>query len=223
MKKMNKTGVKIYHCAVHYVQLRHELFESGMGTLCGTTAKIHVKDGLVPKFLRARSVPYMMQGKIEREVERMQMENILEAVKFSEWATPIVPVMKLMELRICGDYKVMVNRESHVEQYPIPMLEDIGLLVKLGKRNLFSKLDMSHAYNQMMLDEESQNILTINTHKGLFRSNLWHFLMAFLRHLLFFGGRWSLVSHIPGVCYLDNILITGKTEVEHLDILHQVL
>ena len=72
-------------------------------------------------------------------------------------------------VRICGDYKVTVNRESQVEQYPIPRLEN--LLVKLGKGNLFSKLDMSHAYNQMMLDEESQNILALNTHKGLF--NEW--------------------------------------------------
>ena len=55
----------------------------------------------------------------------MQRENIIEAVKFSEWATPVVPVLKPDgTVRICGDYKVTVNQESRLEQYPIPRLED---------------------------------------------------------------------------------------------------
>ena len=72
-----------------------------------------------------------------------------------------------MVVRICGDYKVTVNQESKTEQYPRPRLED--LLVKLGGGKIFSRLDMSHTYNQLVLDEESQNILTLNTRKGLFK------------------------------------------------------
>jgi len=97
----------------------------------------------------------------------MQQENIIEAVRFSERATPIVPVVKPDgSVRLCGDYKV-VNQASQVEQYPIPRLED--LLVKLGAGQKFSKLDMSHAYNQIVLDSESQKVLTLNTHKGLLK------------------------------------------------------
>ena len=75
----------------------------------------------------------------------MQQENIVEAVRFSEWATPIVPVGKPDgSVRLCGDYKVTVNQASQVEQYPIPRLED--LLVKVGGGQKFLKLDISHAY-----------------------------------------------------------------------------
>ena len=34
---------------------------------------------------------------------------------------------------------------------------------------MFSKTDLSHAYQQVELDEDSQKYLTTNTHKGLCR------------------------------------------------------
>jgi hypothetical protein len=220
-ERNTKPGVNAFSLS-DLLQVHHEVFEKGMGTLRGTTAKIHLKEGSSPRFMKARSVPYVLQAKIERELERMQSENIIEAVKFSEWATPIVPVLKPDgSVRICGDYKVTVNRESQVEQYPIPRLED--LLVKLGGGKLYSKLDMSHAYNQLLLDEESQNILTLNTHKGLFRVNRLAFGVS-SAPAIFQRTVESLVGNIPGVvCYLDDILIAGQTEAEHVDRLTEVL
>ena len=39
---------------------------------------------------------------------------------FSEWASPIVPVLKSNgEIRLCGDYKVTVNKAVKTEKYPI--------------------------------------------------------------------------------------------------------
>ena len=35
----------------------------------------------------------------------------------------------------------------------------------------FSKLDLSHAYQQIVLKNESQLFVTITTHKGLFKYN----------------------------------------------------
>ena len=179
------------------LQLHHEVFKQGMGTLRGTTAKIHLKEGAAPKFLKTRSVPYVLQGKIETELERMQRENIIEAVKFSEWATPVVPVLKPDgTVRICGDYKVTVNQESRLEQYPIPRLED--LLVKLGSGSVFSKLDMSHAYNQLVLDEEAQNVLTLTTHKGLFKVKRLPYGVS-SAPAIFQRTVESLVGDIPGL------------------------
>ena len=62
------------------LQLHHEVFQKGMRTLCGTTTKIHIKEGAQPKFMKARSMPFAMQAKIENESEHMQSENRLEAV-----------------------------------------------------------------------------------------------------------------------------------------------
>ncbi len=71
--------------------------------------------------------------------------------------------------RICGDYKCTVNQVSKLDNYPIPKTED--LLATLGGGKKFTKLDMSQAYQQLKLDEDSKKYTTINTHKGLFQSN----------------------------------------------------
>ncbi len=72
-------------------------------------------------------------------------------------------------MRICGVYKLTVNQSSKLEQYQIPKLED--LLEKLAGGEKYSKLDLSHAYQQVILDEESKRYVTLNTHKGLFTVN----------------------------------------------------
>lgn len=35
----------------------------------------------------------------------------------------------------------------------------------------FTKVDISHGYQQLLLDEESKQYVMINTHKGLFKYN----------------------------------------------------
>ncbi len=49
-----------------------------------------------------------------------------------------------------------------MEQYLIPKVED--LFAQLAGGQKFSKLDMSHAYQQIMLDESANKYVTVNTH-----------------------------------------------------------
>ena len=147
-----------------------EVFEEGLGTFTGPKAKIHVEADAVPKYCKARPVPYAMKEKIEEELKRLQEEGTIEPVQYSEWAAPIVPILKPdNSIRICGDYKTTVNQVSKVDNYPIPKVED--LLATLGGREKFTKLDMSQAYQQLQLEAESKQYTTINTHKGLFQYN----------------------------------------------------
>ena len=69
-------------------------------------------------------------------------------------------------VRICGDYKATINQAVEDEQYPLPTTQD--LYAALAGSKVFSKLDLSHAYAQLEVDEESHKFLTINTHKGLY-------------------------------------------------------
>jgi len=69
-------------------------------------------------------------------------------------------------VRICGDYKITVNQAAKTESYPLPKIEDIFASLAGGK--CFSKLDLTNAYNQIELEEESKKLLTINTSKGLY-------------------------------------------------------
>ena len=149
-----------------------------MGTLKGTTAKIYVDPEATPKFMKARPVPYALKAKVELELDRLQRENIISPVDFSEWAAPIVPVVKQDgSVRICGDYKGTVNQVSKLHNYPIPKTED--LLATLGGGNKFTKLDMSQAYQQLELEESSKKFTTINTHIED-STNIIDYLLVFL-------------------------------------------
>lgn len=70
-------------------------------------------------------------------------------------------------IRICGDYKLTANVASRLDQYPLPTIEE--LFTKLFGGTCFSKLPMSHSYQQLVLAEESCKVARINTDKGLFQ------------------------------------------------------
>ncbi|XP_061594943.1 uncharacterized protein K02A2.6-like [Cololabis saira] len=192
-----------------------DVFKEELGTWRGPPAKIYVKEGVAPKYYKPRPVPYAMRKKVEGELQRLTNQGIIEPVKFSEWAAPIVPVLKPdNSVRICGDYKLTVNLVSKLEQYPIPKLED--LFEKLSGGEKFSKLDLSHAYQQVILDETSKPYVTINTHKGLFQVNRLPFGVS-SSPAIFQRLMESLVAGIPNVeVYLDDILLTGQSDQEHL-------
>ncbi|KAL5477033.1 hypothetical protein EMCRGX_G023772 [Ephydatia muelleri] len=141
-----------------------DLFKEELGRVKGVEVKIHVDESARPRFFRPRPVPFALKGRIEEELERLQRDGIIEPVKFSEWAAPVVPVLKSDgSLRLCGDYKVTVNSVANVESYPLPRIND--LLASLTGGKVFSKLDLSHAYLQLPLDEKSKEYVTITTHK----------------------------------------------------------
>ncbi len=149
---------------------RHKkVFEEGLGKLKGHTAKIYVDPNARPHFCKARPVPYTMREMVEKELERLQKEGIIEPVQFADWAAPVVPVLKQDKktVRLCGDFKQTVNKASRLDKYPIPKIED--LLAQMTGGTSFTKLDLSQAYQQLVLEEQSREYVVINTHRGLFR------------------------------------------------------
>ena len=108
---------------------------------------------------------------MEQELKSLQAAGIIEPILFSEWAAPVVPVIKRdkQSIHLCGDYRLTVNQAVQLDQFPIPKIED--LLAKLPGGKYFSSQDMSQAYQQLPLDDESKKLVVINTHKGLFAYN----------------------------------------------------
>ena len=187
-----------------------DVFMEGLGTLKGVKVKIYVDQGAEPKYIKARSVPYALKTNVELELERLEREGIISPVEFSEWAAPIVPVAKPNgTVRICGDYKLTVNQVSKLDNYPIPKTED--LLATLGGGEKFTKLDMSQAYQQMTLDEESRKFTTINTHKGLFQYNRLPFRVS--QRLEFSRGLWKTYykAFLMSLCEWTTSSSAGRT------------
>jgi len=146
------------------------VFSSELGILKGTTTTIRVDPPAQPHFHKLRAVPYALKTKIEKELDCLIQQGVIEPVEFSEWAAPIVPVLKKDgSIRICGDYKVTINQASLVNSYPLSRIDD--LFASLAGGQEFSKLDLAHAYQQIPLDDASKKLVAINTHKGLFQYN----------------------------------------------------
>ena len=98
---------------------------------------------------------------------------MIQTVQFSDCAAPIVPVLKKDgSLRICGDLKLTVNQVGNSNVYPLPNVDDPFATLSGG--DTFTKLDLALAYQQLLLDEESSRMTTINTTKGLFYFNRLH-------------------------------------------------
>lgn len=89
--------------------------------------------------------------------------GILGTVPHSEWATPLVHVIKRDgSVHLCGDFKVTINPVLMVKQYPLLIIQELCAGSAGGKK-------FSNAFLKMHVDEESQKYLTITTHMGLYR------------------------------------------------------
>ena len=89
-------------------------------------------------------------------------------MEWSKWAALIVPVRKPdhKSIRICGDYKLMANKASRLEQYLLPNIEDIFSTLAGGIS--FTKLKRKPGFQQLVLEDDLKEKVTINTLKGLF-------------------------------------------------------
>ena len=75
----------------------------------------------------------------------MLIERTISPVEFSEWATPIVHILKAdQSVRICIDYNVTINPVTKLDNYPIPKTKDLYETLEGGES--YTKLDLSQAY-----------------------------------------------------------------------------
>ncbi|XP_076301543.1 uncharacterized protein LOC143219479 [Lasioglossum baleicum] len=198
-----------------------ELFSDTPGCYNVSKSMIHIKDNVRPIAMKCRHVAHALKPLIEKELDRLVGLGHLEPVEVSEWATPIVAVFKSNGMiRLCGDFKTTINPHLVIDKYPLHTIDDIFTALHDGIS--FSELDLTHAYMQFPVAEDCRELLTIVTHKGLFRytkvpegvspspSDIQKKLDECLRG----------IDHV--IAYLDNIYVTGKTDEEHKENLERV-
>ena len=192
------------------------VFSEGLGKMKNIQARIHLKESAQPRFWKARPIALARKSSVEAALDELEAEGVIKKVATSEWAAPIVtPAKKDGSVRVCGDFKVTVNPQLKVEEYPLPRIEDI--YASLGGGTLFSVLDLRHAYLQMEVEEQSRPLLTINTTRGLYQYQRLPYGVA-SAPAIWQRAMDQILQGIPGVfCYLDDIIVTGRTMEDHLE------
>nr|XP_039263303.1 uncharacterized protein K02A2.6-like [Styela clava] len=215
--KINYSDVKISTLLDKYP----ELSSPGLGC-AKTEAKLEIDDSVKPKFYKPRPVPLALKELVEAELDRQVEIGVLKPCKTSDWAAPMVTVLKADQksVRLCGSYDLTVNKASRLEQYPLPKVDE--LLTKFAGGEKFSVIDLKEAYLQIPLAEESQKYTVVNTHKGLFTTNRLVYGISsapaiFQRYLE------TLLGDIAGVgVFQDDIGVTGSSDKEHIARLEEV-
>ena len=172
------------------------VFGRDVGTIKEYKAIIRLRQGTKPIFKKSRSVAYALQPSLELELNRMQQEGILEPVKRSEWATPLVIIPKSNgKLRVCGDFKVTINQCVETKTYPLPTIDDI--FARLAGGRIFTKLDLSQAYLQLPVDDDSKDLLVIKDCSGIIACH-----MEYQWYQQYFNPSWT------AYCIICQLLVT---------------
>lgn len=197
-----------------------EVFAEGLGTF-KSQIRLHLKDD-TPVFVKARTLPLALRERVERELDRLQREGVIYKVDRSDYGTPIVPVIKSNgDIRICGDYKVTINSRLKDFHYPLPRIEE--LFATLGGGELYSKLDLSNAFQQCLLDKSSRPMTAITTHVGTFVYNRVPFGIKCIPEN-FQKVMEETLSGLPFTAvFADDICVSGKNKSQHVANLRAVL
>ncbi len=146
----------------------------------------------------------------------MKKQDIIEKVSENEatpWVSPIVAVPKKDgQVRICVDMR-LANEAIRRVRHPIPTVNDISFALNGAK--FFSKLDLSQAYHQLELHEQSRYVTTFSTHVGLYRYKRLNYGTNAAAEIFQYTLQTALQG-LEGVKNIaDDIIVFGSTRAEH--------
>ena len=102
---------------------------------------------------------------MEAELDRPEADRIIEKVTHSDWERIIIVLpRKDGRFHFCGEHRVKVNPVLDTDQYPLP-----NPFANLAGGQTLSKLDLSQAYQQLLLYEDPKKSTTIYQDKGLYQ------------------------------------------------------
>ncbi|XP_055543306.1 uncharacterized protein K02A2.6-like [Wyeomyia smithii] len=198
------------------------VFSNTMGLCKKTQVHLTLKPDTQLVFKPKRPVAYSVEALVKEELRRLEGLGIITPITYADWAAPIVVVRRPnRSVRICADFSTGLNNALKPNSHPLQLSEDI--FARMANCTIFGHIDLSDAYLQVEVDDESRKLLVINTHKGLYRFNR---LSPGIRTA---PGEFqqimdAILSGIEYACpYLDDILVGGRTRAELKLNLQQVL
>lgn len=194
---------------------------NSLGCVSKYMHKINLRPDSFPVRQKLRRIPLHLRSQVSEELQSMVHDDIIEPIQESEWASNLVIVQKPTgKLRICVDLRDL-NKSLITHTYPLPHTDEVFL--KLKDCSVFSVIDLKHAFLQVPLHPDSRQYTAFVTHDGLFQykripMGLASAPCSFQRLIT------EILGNREGVqAYMDDILIGGRSLLEHDNRLKNVL
>ena len=159
--------------------------------------------------LPPRKLPHAIRPKVKAELDNMVKQGVITPVQEpSRWVSQLVVAEKSnKDLRLCIDPRPL-NKALKRAHYQMPTIDDV--LPDLSQAKVFSKLDLSSAFWQLKLDEESSKLTTFASFYGRYRWNRLPFGTSVSSEIFQYRIHMALEG-LPGVVVVaDDILVYGK-------------
>ena len=131
---------------------------------------LFIDESVTPVHQKHRRVPISVRNKVAKKSRKLESGGIVETpTSTTPWMSPVVIVPKPNDpqnIRLCVDMcaaNKAIKRTTHL----MPTFDE--LIHDLNGCTVFTKLDLSSAYNQLSLSPESRYITTLSTHMGVYR------------------------------------------------------
>ena len=198
-----------------------DVFDDKLDTCNVTFHKINTGRS-TPIKQRPRRLPYAYRDEADQQIQEMLANGIITP-SVSPWSSPIVLVRKKNgDLRFCVDYRKL-NQITDNDSHPLPLISDLLDSVKDAK--YFSLLDLRSGYWQIPVAQEDRAKTAFVTQNGLYEFTRMPFGLktapaTFQRamEVILAGLTFEIC-----LCYLDDVIVFGKTLTEHNDRLKTVL
>ena len=198
----------------------------GIGKFADQEVKFQVDTNVRPIAQKERQIPLGYRDRLEKHLKELKDYDVIEALlkggEPHDWVSNVI----ITEKKNTGQIRMTVDmrhantaiKETH---YPVPTVRDIRN--KLNGAEKFSKLDLRHAFHQMVLSPESRKLTTFYIHQGLYRFK--RLVMRAGPASQEFHEKFRLaLSGLQGVLQIeDDLLVFGRSQQEHDVHLERVL
>ena len=152
---------------------------------------------------------------IEKEVQRLLKEGIIEQ-STSPWRAQVVVVKdETRKKRLAIDYSETVNKFTLLDGYPLPRIDDT--VNKIAQYRVFSTIDLKSAYHQVAISDQDKPYTAFEADGKLYQFTRIPFgvtngVACFQRIMDSIIKEEGLVGTFA---YLDDVTVCGMTQEDH--------
>ena len=174
----------------------------------------------VPVRKKMYGTPFSSRQVIEKEIQSMLDLGVIEKSK-SAFAAPVVLVLKKDgTYRFCIDFRAL-NKITEFDAEPIPNVD--SLFAELSKAKIFTRIDLSKGYWQIVVKPEDRPKTAFATHMGLFQFTRMPFGLVSAPAMFARMMRLLCLDQKSAVNFFDDILVHSECRRQHATHVRQVL